>query len=324
MTVTAKVVAHSITSEGVEIITYEDVYPRIILAEVNTHRVFSRNSASSRAIPVPKMNEMIRADVARPVRFGAANVGMQDNGEHNALINGYTPHEWWDLAISSAIKFSDGFHEAGYAKQVCNRLTEAGSHMKTVLTSTDFGNWDWLRDDDMADPTIAALCRAMIEARKGSVPVLLQPGDWHTPYYGKGYWRGCGYVKQTEFGLEETDSKRGGHTLREALAISSSCCAQVSFRSADDTLEKALKVKERLISDNKVHGSPFEHQATPMKHPEWTRELEEDSYKKQTAFAWEEGVTHLTRDWKFGSGNFTGWIQHRQLIPGHDYASTQR
>ena len=326
MTVTAKIIADSISPEGQRITTYEIVYPRIVLAELNTHRVFSRNSASSRAIPVKKMNDLIRADIARPVRFGAANPGMQDNGAHNALINGYTPEEWWDLAVYSAIQFSTAFDEAGYAKQVCNRLTEAGSHMKTVLTSTDFDNWDWLRDHDAADPTIAAVARAMSVAKAESTPIVLQPGQWHTPYYGAGYWKDSGYVKKTENGLEATDNKRGGHTLVEALAISSSCTAQVSFRTADDTLEKALKVKERLIQDNAVHGSPFEHQGTPVKTKCYfsVNHDEDDGVNLLDPSTWEKGITHSDRDGVLHSGNFSGWIQHRQLIPGHDYASTQK
>jgi hypothetical protein len=331
LTITAKVIAHSITLEGQEILTFEWVYPRIVLAEVNTHRVFSRNSASSRAIPVNKMNDAIRADIARPVRFGAANPGMQDNGAHNALINGYTPEEWWDLAIYSAIQFSTGFNEAGYAKQVCNRLTEAGSHMKSVVTSTDFDNWDWLRDHDAADPTIALLARVAVEAREASTPVLLEPGMWHTPYYGKGYWKtdgkyGKGVYKDGVYSFELLDCKHG-HTLEEALAISSSCCAQVSFRTTDDTLEKALKVKERLVQENAVHGSPFEHQATPIHatidwdsdHP-WKNAVNDLRDSK----TWEEGITHVDREGQFHSGNLSGWIQHRQLIPGHDYASSQK
>lgn len=323
MTISAKIIADSISPEGQRITTYEIVYPRIVLAEFNTHRVFSRNSASSRAIPVKKMNDFIRADIARPVRFGAANPGMQDNGAHNALINGYTPEEWWDLAIYSAIQFSTAFDEAGYAKQVCNRLTEAGSHMKTVMTTTDIENWDWLRDHDAADPTIAALARAMNVAKEKSSPVKLNPGDWHTPYYGNGYWRDSGYIRKTGDKFEATDDKRGGNTLEEALSISSSCCAQVSFRTADDTLEKALKVKERLVQNNAVHGSPFEHQATPIKpYNEKYGKIMINS--KVYTKSWEEGITHIDRNGKFHSGNFCGWIQHRQLIPGHDYASTQR
>lgn len=316
MTISATVIADSISPDGIRITTFEWVYPRIVLAEVNTHREFSRNSASSRAIPVKKMNELIRSDIARPVRFGAANPGMQDAGEHTTLINGYTPHEWWDKFVEQAIEFSTGFEEAGYAKQICNRVTEAGSHMKTVVTSTSFDNWDWLRDHDAADPTIAALARAAKEAKDASIPVFLRPGDWHTPYYGGGYWMDSGYVNNE---MKPVFNKRDpSTTLENALAISSSCAAQVSFRTADDTLEKALKVKERLVQNNAVHGSPFEHQATPVK----------PSSKKVNNPAdpstWQEGITHLRRDGTFGSGNLKGYVQYRQLIPGHDYESSRK
>lgn len=332
MTISTKVIAHSISSvTGQVFLTGEWVYPRIVLSELNTHREKSRNSASSRAIPGEKMNELIRADIARPVRFGKANVGMQDAGEHDALINGYTAQEWWDLAVSSAIKFSDGFREAGYAKQVYNRLTEVGSHMKSVVSATSFDNWNWLRDHDDADPTIAALARSWKESVEASTPVILQPGEWHTPYYGDGYW------KPALNGDGTTD--KFGYTLEQALAISSSCCAQVSFRTADDSLEKAMKVKERLIQDNAVHGSPFEHQGTPIKKSENLLQMNPipdnfDAYAPTFSVGkvnvpgnpdtWEEGITHVRRDGTFCSGNLRNWIQHRQLIPGHDYESTQK
>jgi hypothetical protein len=102
----------------------------------------------------------------------------------------------------------------------------------------------------------------------------------------------------------------------QAKDVSSSVCAQVSYRKADYSLTKATKMQGMLTDGHKVHASPFEHQATPIK--EYSEESEvNDPYGFET---WEEGITHLRRDGTFGSGNFVGWIQSRQLVTHHDKA----
>lgn len=304
--ISAKVIAHSKSAVNEkEIITFELEFPRIILAEFNTHNALSKNSSSSRAIPVSKMLEQVRTSPAMPVRFGKANKGMQDAGEHKELIGaGYTPEEWWRLAALSASKFAEAYDEAGYAKQICNRLIEPFQQMKVVMTATELNNFIWLRDHPAADPTIEALAKAIKKAKEESYPIVLEPGTWHTPYYGDGYW--------------DSDCR---DNLQNALAISSSCCAQVSFRSLDDTLEKAHGVVEKLNlkgeqPNEPVHASPTEHQATPI------AELEDEwgiSLINHPGFAksWQEGVTHVDREGNFWSGNLCGWIQHRQLIPNN-------
>lgn len=306
MTVTAQIIADSISDDGTRITTFELDYPRIVHAELMTHREFSRNAASSRAIPTKAVLERVMNDPAMPVHFGKNQTGMQDAGEHFELINGYTPQEWWKLMALSAAKFSEGFAEAGYHKQVANRGTEFAQNIKVVVTSTSYDNWFWLRYCEMADPTIKVLSNVMLSAYKDSTPRLLTHGEWHVPYYFDGYWSDAG-----------TGLDVHGHTLADALKISSSCSAQVSYRKCDDTLEKAVGLYDRLVGAEKVHASPFEHQGTPMEYPEWTNEACQHFISRGEQFRWAEGVTHLDKDWKFHSGNFTGWIQHRQLIPNH-------
>lgn len=305
MTVTAQIIADSINEDGIRITTFELDYPRIVHAELMTHREFSRNAASSRAIPTKAVLERVMSDPAMPVHFGKNQTGMQDAGEHFELINGYTPQEWWKLMALSAAKFSEGFAEAGYHKQVANRGTEFAQNIKVVVTSTSYDNWFWLRYCEMADPTIKVLSNVMLAAYKDSKPRLLLPGEWHVPYYYDGYWSG-------EFGKIDNHS----HTLDEALKISSSCCAQVSYRKSDDSLEKAVGLYDRLVGAEKVHASPFEHQGTPVQpyNEQYSENMVNNIvYPK----SWEEGITHVDRNGVFHSGNFTGWIQHRQLIPNH-------
>ena len=323
---TAKVVADSVTPSGKRITTFELEYPRIIHAELMTHRLFSRNAMSSRAIPIKKLIEQVITNPAMPVKFGKNQPGMQDAGEHNALIGpGYSAGEWWALAGKSAAKFAEGFDEAGYHKQIANRLIEPYQRMKTIVTSTEWENFWWLRVDEDADPTIYAVAKIMKEAVDSSTPELLQPGVWHTPYVDHVYGFGDGdgedeYIFEGYCVLDEND-KPVMLTLEEAKAVSASCCAQVSYRVLNNTRDKALDIYGKLLSGNKVHASPFEHQATPLEHEDQMSRRNYilssvDVVTQDTQF-WEEGVTHVDRAGKFWSGNFKGFIQHRQLIPNN-------
>lgn len=301
--VVASIIADSICKSGVRITTFELIYPRIVHAELMTHRVFSRNAASSRAVPVSAVNAAIRQHAARPTFWGKNQAGMQSFEENHTLINGYTPDQWWELAASSAVKFSEGFDEAGYHKQVCNRITEAFTYMKVVVTATSYDNWFNLRHHHMADPTIKCLADAMLSAYNDNKPVLLVPGEWHVPYYFDGVWS-----------PSNGETNNVGHTLQEALDISMSCCAQVSYRKLDQSLEKAESIKAKLVPEEEgepVHASPLEHQATPMER----FVVAFDALGAPST--WEDGVTHMDKTLSLWSGNFKHWIQQRQLVPNH-------
>ena len=324
--ISAKVIAHSHNGRGNEIITFELEYPRIIHSELMTHRLFSRNAASSRAIPVKTLIEMVRNEPAMPYRFGANQPGMQDKGvEHDGMVSisqdggstyHFTGREAWTLAADSACDFAEAFANAGYHKQIANRLLEPFQRMKTVLTATEYENFWWLRVDADADPTIEALAIAMHKEYEASEPELLQPGQWHTPYVehfyenigleGDDVWVFCGYY------VEDENGEKVILDVEEAKAISSSCCAQVSYRRLNSTKDKALDIYGRLLTGRKVHASPFEHIATPM--------LVVDSSTGEDVFATlnrYEGYTHVDKHGNFWSANFKGWVQYRQLLDNH-------
>lgn len=322
--ISVKIVADSISHSGIRIITFELEYPRIIHSELMTHRLLSRNAMSSRAIPIKKMIEQVQQNPAMPVKFGKNQPGMQDAGEHSAQLgDGYSAEEWWKLAGLSAARFAAEFADAGYHKQIANRLLEPYQRMKTVVTATDWNNFFWLRVDPDADPTIYELAKAMKEASDNSIPDPLEPGQWHTPYVDHVY--GFEDIDDKECAVFEgycvldEENKPVMLTLEEALAISASCCAQVSYRVLNTSKEKALDIYEKLVSGNKVHASPFEHQATPMAE---YREIENSDYLTighinfpRDPSSWEEGITHADRQGQLWSGNLRGWRQHRQLVP---------
>jgi len=311
----AAVLKDSISPQGVRLLSFEVQYPRLVLAELNTHGMLSKNSASSRAIPFAKMQEQL---LGRPVRFGQANPGMQDKGEdYREFVNGYTPEEWWRLAKLSAQKFSEGFYEAGFHKQCYNRLTEPFQMMKTVISGTEWNNFLWLRDHEAADPALAELARCIREATYSSVPTLLSPGEYHLPYVdtfrdeddGTLLYGDLEEVKDHVFSFKEFD-------LETAKKVSSARSAAVSFRNVDYGVQKCLEVYDRLVGDDRKHGSAMEHQATPLKPIDYFH-----NYEVNTPFdpaTWEDGVSHVDRDGKLWSGKFKGWVQFRKLIPGEN------
>lgn len=290
--ITAKIVADSISYQGVRLTTFELEYPRFVHAEFMTHRLFSRNAASSRAIPVKAMIDNLKQNYAHPHHWGKNQPGMQAKEEctERLHLNDYfvTREAAWEDAMHQAIYYANQFNEAGYHKQIVNRLLEPFAQIKVVCTATDYNNFFWLRAHPDAQPEIKILAEKMLEVRDKTTPVKLGPTDWHTPYFGEGYWNGAGFSFD--------------YSVEDALAISASCCAQVSYRKSDDSLDKARDIYKRLIESKPCHASPFEHQARPMVSNAGYREL---------------GVTHQDRGGQWWSGNFRGWVQHRQLIDGN-------
>ena len=315
--IVARIIAHSASSTSPqELLTYELEYPRFIHSELMTHRLFSRNAASSRAIPVKAMIEQVRSNPAMPIHWGANQPGMQAKEECSNNLDvhsesyGYTREEWWVDAAEMMCGYAEEFAKKGYHKQIVNRLLEPFQIMKTVVTATEFDNFFYLRCHADAQPEIKALAECMYQALQQSTAEVLHPGEWHTPYVSfdvisRGHFIDLGPEKDQKW-----------ITIEEALKISASCCAQVSYRKSDDSLEKALLVYDRLVESKPVHASPFEHQGSPMKgvdtqEPDgWQFLINHSGYPG----SWEVGITHSDRDGRLWSGNFKSWIQHRQLI----------
>lgn len=301
--ISAKIICDSISEQGKRITTFELEYPRFIHGEIMTHRMLSKNATSSRAIPVSKMIEQVRIDPAMPIHWGKNQAGMQANEE----LRGYDlllAKLHWSNAAKETIRYAEYMNLIGAHKQIVNRLLEPFQWMKTIVTATEFDNFFNLRCHKDAQPEIKALADLMYKAYNESTPQLLYAGEWHTPYVKTlradgGELIYCKSYDEDSYGTVSIE----GMTSEEAIKVSSSCCAQVSFRKRDDSLDKALNVYARLVDSKPVHASPFEHVATPMEFP-----------NTDSGRSWEEGVTHMTYAGELWSGNFCGWIQYRQLI----------
>ena len=284
---TAKIIQDS-TSNGKRITTLELEYPRFIHAELLTHRQFSRNSASSRAIPVERMMDLLDTQLAVPCYWGKNQPGMAAREEITEIARAETT---WKFAAQTAKEFSKALLDLGLHKQIANRVTEPFQTIKVVLTATEFDNWFELRAHPDAQPEINKLAQEMQTALAESTPLEILPHDWHVPYVDRVWENGQIYYQVA-----------GEHCqITQARMVSASCCAQVSYRRLDQSLDKALSIAKKLVAGRPWHASPFEHQAKPM-------------LSTLQPHIWEAGMTHQDHHGNFWSGNFKGWIQHRQLL----------
>ena len=303
MTITAKVICDSICKHSkIRITTLELEYPRFIHSEFMTHRMFSRNASSSRAIPVAKVIQAVIDNPAMPIHWGKNQPGMQANEEHNALVSVPTdtggcmdvgPGCAWLIARDRAVQIAQALEQAGYHKQIVNRILEPFAHIRVIVTATNFANFFALRDHEDAQPEIRELARVMKEAMTASTPQVLKEGDWHLPYLDAEDLSNI--YEHLKKGRIIRDEPSGVDTRMMACAISAARCARVSYLTHDGerpTIEKDMELYHHLVHANPPHMSPCEHQASPDKLSPGLAD-------------WARADQH---------GNFTGWIQFRHLI----------
>lgn len=304
MSITAKIIEDSIGPKTPRITTFELRYPRFIHAEFMTHRQFSRNASSSRAIPVERQIQSIREDTAMPIHWGKNQSGMQANEETDALVpvrnpqdlntgSHVTPQEAWFMARDRAIEIAEGFVRAGYHKQVVNRILEPFSHITVVMTTTTLDNFFGLRRHPDAQPEIKALADAMFEAAEGSTPTFLNPGEWHLPYVLQSE---RDYVQSPENLVHAPIPA----SVEDLIKVSVSRCARVSYKTHDGkapSFDADLALYDRLVGSVPLHASPAEHQATP----------DEQVWSEHGMPIWEKPWLH---------GNFEGWQQYRKTLDG--------
>lgn len=295
--IVVRMIKDSISSSGIRLRTFELEYQRMFHSETMTHRMLSKNSSSTRAIPVARAIQIVEEKTAKPIHWGSNNPGMQSNTELTGAQKEAAEATWTamrDSVISFVKILSDKDGINGH-KQWAGRALETFSFIKVVLTGTELVNLWHLRDHKDAQPEFHELAKLMQQVSNMSTPTLLHPGEWHLPYVdlidGK-YFVGSEQV-----------------SLEVARKVSASCAAQCSYRKLDDSIEKAEKVFDMLhVGDDSgqpAHASPLEHQATPM-----------DDYSKSfNPDTWQRGITHVRRDGSLWSGNLRGWVQFRQLIP---------
>lgn len=145
---------------GVNLYTFVLTYPRVILAEVNTHRMLSRNTASSRAIPSKKQRDRVINDPFVPTSIGANQKGMQA-GEELTDWRRFIAIQTWKIARYPMVLASWILDKVGAHKQVVNRIVEPWTWTQQIVTCTDLQNVFKLRNHKDAEPHFHELARQM-------------------------------------------------------------------------------------------------------------------------------------------------------------------
>jgi thymidylate synthase ThyX len=277
--ITAKIVLDSVNSiNGSRLTTFELEYPRFIHSEFMTHRVFSRNAASSRAIPIEKMIKRIQDDPAMPEYWGKNQKGMTATKEVGTEEKAAACAIWLD-ARDSAIGYAQLLAGYGLHKQIANRVLEPWAHINVVMTATELDNFFNLRCDAAAQPEIRVLATRMKNALLVSEPEVIYPGQWHIPYLSKDERADINWLTQGD------QTKSNQLWWKDAIKCSVARCARVSYVAHGE--ENANRNKDIELHDSLLasgHMSPFEHQAVA-------------------------GYENNFR------GNFRGWVQYRKTLP---------
>lgn len=255
----AKVIADSIAPRGHRITTMEVKMHRFVLAEFNTHREFSRNSASSRAIPVKKMLERVKNDPAVPLWWGKNQSGMSARTELDPTVRDMAIDEWLD-ARDSAVKVVESLQRLDVHKQIANRLLEPFMWHTAIITSTDFNHFFSQRCHEDAQPEMKAAADAMQMAYFTSTPKPVDYDNWYLPFDTE---------RDHEWAANNHDELSQLELLKR---ISVARCARVSYLTHDGVRDPEidLDLYNKLASAKPMHASPFEHIASPAYHGEYT------------------------------------------------------
>ena len=278
MTISATVIADSVSQDGMRLTTLQLRYPRFVHAEFMTHRVFSRNASSSRAVPVERLIADVRRDPAQPIHWGKNQPGMQAREQLDGAARERAMFLWKE-AMESALCYATRLQCMGVHKQIVNRLLEPFSHINVLVSGTEWTNFQALRDHPDAQPEMRELATRIATAMYDSVRKPLGYGDWHLPY------------------VLEAEKKR--ETIPTCIKLSVARCARVSYLTHEGNVpdvDKDLALYERLVGATPLHASPTEHQATP-------------DVRVVGSGSWLQPHYH---------GNFYGWVQYRKTLQGEE------
>ena len=280
----AEVILASVAPDCPPIYTVRTRYPRAIHGEIMTHRVFGRNARSSRAVPVRTMLNEVRSVPYVPWHWGKNQKGMQASEECTKLVFSHmknthvTREEAWLECRDFAANMAEAFMNAEYHKQNPNRLLEPFSWADTLITATDWANFFWLRKHKAAEPHLQDLAFLVHAAMENAVVITRDQNEWHMPYVT--------YEERTKYDSDML------------LKLSAARCARISYKpfNGNSAIKAELDRYNLLVTDERIHASPLEHQARP-------------DFLNESG-NWEHSELH---------GNLTGWIQYRKLIPNEVY-----
>jgi thymidylate synthase ThyX len=207
-------------------------FPKCLLAELNTHRMLSRNAASSRAIPIAKLTSQILEQPFVPSwtshAKGMVGVALDLESETAAEAT-----KIWLEARDNAVASAEKLNQLGIAKQNANRLLEPWMTVPVIVSGTEWDNFFKLRTAADAQPEFREFALLMQQNMQKSEPSVLMPGQWHVP-------------------------------LANNAVSSAARCARGSYGSftGESTYDKDVELHDRLAESG--HWSPFEHQAMAL------------------------------------------------------------
>lgn len=244
----ARTLEYSVSEHGIELITYEATYHRYIHSELMTHRMLSKNSASSRAIPLKKTLSLAGALRVGPVSWGRNQKGMSSREELTGQLRA-DAQSTWDWGREQAIKCAEQLESRQLHKQYANRVLEAYLPITVILSGTEWEGFYEQRDHQDAQPEINLLARELLRCKKESKPRLLREGEWHLPLIFQ--------ADRDEFSLEDL------------IKISIGRCARVSYLTHEGLRDpqKDIELYWQLAMQTPKHLTPLEHAATPGKLP---------------------------------------------------------
>lgn len=225
---------------NVRLTTLHCVYPQSIHQQVLTHRMFSRNSSSLRAISFDRVSTEF--ETVYPI-WTEEKKGMQ-----GSLI---TDEEKIDLGnrivermLTDVLRHCKDLELWGFHHQDINDYLRPFQNIHTVITATDFDNFFNQRLHEAAKPAIQMLAKQIKSALDSSEPIsrlvhLPLMDSWYSSY------EECYLSDQFNY--------------RELQLISAARLARISYFKWSDDPQKDLELAKKLIE--KQHPSPFEHVA---------------------------------------------------------------
>ena len=218
MSYNCEILADSLSPQGERLTTFKLTYPRIVHAELMTHRMFSRNAASSRAVPVKKMIESIKNNMFTPLAIQKAHKGMQGSDYFEGIELEQATQLWVESA-ELALQQAEKMEKFGITKQIINRILEPYQYYQVLVTSTEWENFfelrcpeyvdsagvkyrskkdykkswgyvvdhvdqlEWLnKNKSQADIHIQAIAELMYDKINLSIPKVLKHGEYHLPF----------------------------------------------------------------------------------------------------------------------------------------------
>jgi thymidylate synthase ThyX len=286
--ITAKIIKDSINSKTDDrLTTFVLIYPRFVHAEFMTHRMLSKNSASTRAIPTKKIIQSILDDPAMPEFWGKNRAGMQAYEQIEEIEQ--CKLEWLDARDEIILRVEELVDTFGLHKQIAGRLLEPWFNITVLVSGTEWENFFALRAHKDAQPEIRVLAELMLEEYNKSIPEINEPISNPAGFYS--------WIETKDNWITERAEHENWHipfeekmpenlTKEQQLKVAIARCARLSYLTFDGEMnvEKDFEIYDKLLNNNPKHASPAEHVAFPIP------------------------------DSKF-VGNFKGWVQFRKLLP---------